>query len=360
LFAQATETITVRSAADQPLILNHDSQSYFLPHYTNSTHLEQIVKGITAGQVDTIDRLVLLDSYTLLQRGGIASTTELLELLSAYPEERSESVWGAMAIAIGETRKLIEGDEDSDHRLDAMIAKLVGTMADELGWDDKPNDDAQTLRLRGLAYSLAAGGKIPAILDEGLKRFRASKQPADLSASTRGVAYYIAARFGTEADFEKLLKLYSSITNADEKDEIASGLTSVKEASRYKQLIDLLTTEVIRRQDLMHWYVWLLRNRYSRPATWQWLTSHWDWIMQEFSSDKSFSYFARYAGGVFSRPDELKQFQSFFGPKKDIVAMSRDIILAEQDITSRIAWRERNETAVKQWLQSHYQPAKRT
>ena len=354
VFDKTTDEIRVQPDAKQPLLLNHDGQSYFLPRYANSSHLEHIVKGLKADQVDIIDRLLLLDGYTMLQRGGQADTVELLELLSAYRQERGESVWGAMAMALGEARKLIEGDDQADEQVDRLLAGLVADMAEELGWEDKPNDTAQMLRLRGLAYSLAAGAKTQSVLDEALMRFRASKRPADLPASTRGVMYFAAARWGTAADFNTLLKLYSSVTSADEKDEIASGLTAVKDPKHAAQLINLLTTDTIRRQDLMHWFVWLLRNRYSREAAWQWLTEHWDWIMEEFSSDKSFSYFARYAGMVFSRPADLKRFNTFFEPKKDIVAMARDITLAQHEITSRIAWRQRNETAVKNWLSTHY------
>ncbi len=355
LFKTSSSSISVKVTAKQPLLLNHDGYSYFLPRYTQAEHLQLIVDGIEAGQVGNIDRLLLLDNYNLLQRGGVSATTELLDLLSGYQNETSESVWGTMAAAMGEARKLIEGDEASDTKLDNFIASLVTKLAQELGWDDKPEDSAQTLRLRGLTHSLAAGAKVKTIHEEGLKRFRASPKPADLPPSTRTVIYYIAARFGTDADFSALLKLYRATTNADEKDEIAGALTGAKEPKRYNQLIALLTTDEIRRQDLMHWFVWLLRNRHARVDAWKWLTTHWGWIEEEFKSDKSYSFFARYCSSIFSRPAELKQFSDFFGPKKSIVALTRDITLAEQEITSRVAWRKRNEAAVKSWLKTRSQ-----
>ncbi|MDB5164513.1 MAG: putative Aminopeptidase [Candidatus Saccharibacteria bacterium] len=345
----ATFTLT-KPDADEPLLFNHDGHSYSLPYYRNAEHLQQIVSGIKASQVDTIDRLLLLDNYIMLQRGGMSQTTELLELLRAYADEGSETVWGAIAQSIGEARKLVEGDEPIENKLDTMIEKLVLKTAEQLGWDDQPDDDAQTLRLRGLALSIAASAKTPSIIDEGLRRFAKFKKPSDLSASTRGVVYFIGARYGTDADFQKLLDLYKTTPSADEKDEIASGLTSVKKPEQYEKLLGLLKTDLVRNQDLMHWFAWLLRNRYSRKAAWEWLTANWDWIEEEFRSEKSFGYFARFCGGVFSHPEELKQFQEFFEPKRSIIAMARDIVLAEQEIISRIAWRERNEAAVKAWL----------
>lgn len=343
------ETV-LETSDDKPLLLNHDGRSYFLPYYANSAHLLRIVDGIKDKQVDTIDRLLLLDNYILLQRGGVSDTTELLELVAAYEGETSENVWGALSMSLGEARKLIEGDDDKENILDAIIQKLVTPLVAQLGWDDKPEDSAQTLRLRGLIYSLAISAKLQLVIDEGLKRFASFKVSSDLAASTRSVVLFAGSRYGEDNDFQKLVELYSKSPSADEKDEIAGALTGAKHTDRLKQLIEMLTSETIRRQDLMHWFAWLLRNRYSRADAWKWLRTNWDWVEKEFSSDKSFGYFARFCGGVFSHPEELKDFQEFFSPKLSIIAMARDITLAEQEIISRVAWRKRNEAAVKDWL----------
>lgn len=349
LLAKTEQTSEVVQASQQPLLLNHDGASYMLPRYANPEHLRSIVEAIAAGQVATIDRLLLLDNYNLLQRGGEAATTELLALMAAYKQETEETVLGSLALGLGEVRRLVEGDP-SEAMLDAFIGKLVNPLVEEVGWQDAKDDDAQRLRLRSLVLSLAAGAKVPAVLDSGLQQFGRSKQPADLAPSTRGVVYYIAARYGSSADFEKLLAMHHTNQNADEREELAAGLTSAKQPRQYRQLLELLKSDEVRRQDLMHWWVWLLRNRYSRQAAWDWLTGNWDWVEQEFASDKSYSYFARYAGSLFSRPQELVRYNEFFEPKRAIVALGRDISLGQQEIASRIAWRQRNEQAVRDWL----------
>ncbi len=335
---------------DEPLIFNHNGLSYYLPRYQNAHHLQQITDGIGDGRVGTTDRLLILDNYTMLQRGGQASTVELLELLKSYRGEASESVWGAMAVAIGEIRKLIEQDEASEAKLNQIVRELAAKTVDDLGWDDKPSDDARTLRLRGLVHAIAAGAKSEKVIDQGLKRFTKFNKPADLPASTRSTVYFIASRHGSAADFKKLFGLYESAQNAEEKEEIANGLSATKDPKRIKNLLGMLKTDAVRRQDLLNWLVWLLRNRYSRTAAWQWLVDEWGWIEKEFASDKSYGYFARYPGSIFSRPEELQKFKKFFGNKRDVVSMSRDIALAEAEISSRIAWRQRNEAAVKAWL----------
>ena len=353
LLKTATAETQVTATGDVPVLLNHDGRSYSLPQYANAAHRASIVTGIKGGHVNSIDRLLLLDSYTLLQRGGFSTTTDLLELVTAYEGEASENVWGAIAVAIAESRRLIEGDEAAEDLLNKRIIHLTAPLVETLGWDDKPTDDASTLHLRGLIISLAAGARLPAVLKEGARRFAAFTKPGELGSSTRSVVYYVGARFGSMADFDKLLQLHNASQSAEERDEYAGGLTSVKESEKYRQLLEMLTGDEIRRQDLMHWHVWLLRNRFARVEAWDWLKTHWEWIEKEFASDKSYSYFARYGGSIFSRQPELEEFKSFFEPKKTIVALTRDITLGEQEIASRIAWRTRNENGVKDWLQQH-------
>ena len=340
------------SQPDDTLIFNHDGQSYYLPHYQQAEHLGQIVQAVKDGEVSTIDRHLLLDNYTMLQRGGVSSTTELLDLLTAYEHEASETVWGAIAASLAEARRLVEGHEASETKLDQLIERLVIDLATSLGWDDKPDDSAQTLRLRGTAIALAAGSKNQATIQEGLKRFATFTKPSDLSASTRGTVYFCAARYGTDADFTKLLDIHNSWQNADEKEEIAGGLTSTKNPDHIEKLLQLMMSDEIRRQDLLHWFVWMMRNRYSREATWNWMVKNWDWIVEAMASDKTFSYFVRYCGNIFSTQEDFAKFREFFEPKKSIVALGREITLATQEITSRIAWRERNEADVKAWLKA--------
>jgi aminopeptidase N len=350
LLDKAENSIDITKSDDDPLLLNHNGHSYFIAHYNNKKHQQQIVDAMKNGKVSSTDRLLLLDDAVMMQRSGVIHTTEALDLLEGFRNETSENVWGAIAVTLGEARRLVEGDAESEGKLDGLIASLVHKLADELGWDDKPDDTAQTLRLRGLIFSLAASAKIPAILEAGLERFRAAKAPNDLFAATRSTAFFIAGRHGNDDDFKKLLEWHSTVQNADERDEAAGGLTSAKEQKNINKLLQMLTSDEVRRQDLGHWFVWLLRNRYSKGYTWKWMTSNWEWIEAEFGSDKSYSIFARYPGSIFSRQSELDDYKQFFEPKKKVVALARDITLAEQELTARVAWRERNEAAVKKWL----------
>ncbi|HTB49129.1 MAG TPA: M1 family metallopeptidase [Verrucomicrobiae bacterium] len=346
---------TVRSQAhvekaDQVLMLNHNGTSYFVPRYSNADHLEKIRQAISDKKVSDIDRLLLLDNYILLQRGGMAETVELLDLVSSYKDEPNENVWGLLSMSIGEVRRLIESDDKINDKLNTMVQELVTPLLPKFGWDDKPSDTTHTLRMRGLVYSLAVGAQDRATIDTALHRFAKLKKPSDLPASTRSVSYFAAARYGKEADFQKLLHLYRTIPSHDEKEETAAGFTAAKKPAQIKELLAMLMTKDIRNQDLPHMIAWMLRNRYARANTWQWVQDNWQWLVDELSGDKQYDTLPRYSGSVFSNTAELQSYTAFFEPKKSEIALQRAIVLGEQEIRGRIAWRERNEAAVKKYL----------
>ena len=95
------------------------------------------------------------------------------------------------------------------------------------------------------------------------------------------------------------------------------------------------------------WFAYLMRNPYSRNSTWEWLVESWPELAKKFSGNKSLDRFVIYSAGPLSTPEFEKKFNSFFGSKKDEVAIGRPIIIAQGEIKARVAWRKRELPALK-------------
>ena len=350
LLTQSKDEINLISKSKDALLINNEGKSYFIPVYTQEKHFQKIISDIKNHKISAINRLLVLDNYTLMQRAGNVSTTELLKLVKAFQGEDNETVWGAIGLALGDAWRLVELESKEDKKINSITLEIIGDLTERLGWQDRPKDDAHTLRLRNIIYSLAVKCQKAGLVEQGLKMFESMKIPADLPASTRSSVYVCASVHGTEADFKKLLKLYTSDISADEQEEVAGALCATRKPEHIRQLINLLKTDTIRRQNLMSWYGSLLAHRYSREMAWDWMLANWEWIEKEFSSDKSFGYFARIAGSVLNKDEELTKFKQFFGDKKDVIALKRDIQLATLEIESKVAWRKRNQDELKRWL----------
>jgi len=332
-----------------PLVLNHRAHSYFVSHYVNREHFNTILEAAQQKKIETIDRLLLVQSYLLLERSGKVPTTDNLKLLTSMGSEREESVWSVLGAVIGGVRTLIDKDKSSEDHFNAILRPLVKPLIEELHWDGSADDSSHTLKLRALAFGVAAGAGDKTIIKEGLSRFAGFSQPADLAADIRSTVYFIGARYGGAEDFAKLVKLYGELTNAEERDEIAAELTATRDPQRIKQLLEMLTSGTVRLQDIPTWFAWLMRNRYSTELTWAWLSDNWKWIESKYSSDKSYDRFPRYSAMAFSKPDQLAEFKDFFESKVN-VALERPISLGIEEIEGRIEWRRKNEASVKEWL----------
>lgn len=135
-----------------------------------------------------------------------------------------------------------------------------------------------------------------------------------------------------------------------------SALCSTKDTSRAKLLTDLmLDTKVVKTQDTIRWYIYLLRNRYVRDIAWQWLVDNWDWVIKQFGGSKSYDDFARYTATLFNSDQHLKQYREFFEPKANDPALKRAIKIGVNEITAKNEWRKRDQVAVTEWL-SQYSP----
>jgi aminopeptidase N len=349
LAARESKFTITKKSSDYPLMLNHDGRSYFVPQYLNKSHIDLIHTAIAKSILSPIDRLLYVQNNALLEKNNRQSTLENIKLMKVYNNEREESVWSLLAGILGNARALIDKDEELESRLNGFVRPLAAPLVAELGWDGAKNEPAHTLKLRGLALSLAAGSQDQNVIKEGLRRFAAFTKPSDLVPDIRTVVYYISVRYGSAKDFDKMIKLHNSLANADEKDEVAAELTATRDKQRIDRLLGMITTDKVRQQDSPTWYAWLLRNRYATDQAWRWLNDNWGWVEKSYSSDKSYDRFPRYSAMVFSKPEQLKMYKTFFDDKTSI-ALERPIKLGIEEIEGRIAWRQANEQPVKDWL----------
>lgn len=112
----------------------------------------------------------------------------------------------------------------------------------------------------------------------------------------------------------------------------------------------MLEDDVIRSQDVLSWYVHLLRNTKIRKLAWVWLRNNWDAITQKFDGDKSYNDFPRYSGVILRTREELQEFKDFFEPLKNDPSLTRAIEMGEREISGRIELIERDKQQVEDFL----------
>jgi aminopeptidase N len=130
--------------------------------------------------------------------------------------------------------------------------------------------------------------------------------------------------------------------------DLCAGITSVREAEQISRILQAFTDKsTIRSQDLFRWFVYMIRNRYAREQTWQWMKDSWDWIEQTYGGDKSYSDFPRYAASGLATNSQRTDYKDFFAPKRSQTALTRTIDLGLVEIDGRIELLERDGDEVR-------------
>lgn len=327
--------------------LNVRDASHFITHY-QPEHLARLLGKIKT--FDPLGRLQLLHEQTLLARGGVVASAELIDLLSAYREETDQNVWDIMAVALGELKKFVETDTTAEARLRSLAADLARPLYARLGWSLIDGEPASDTKLRSLIIGMLIYGEDDTVLARCDEVYATGVESID--PELRALVIGAVVRKSTDRSVvTDLLDLYRTTPSADLRDDICAGLTSAKQPDLVANILAVFTDkQTIRAQDIFRWFAYMIRNRYSRDATWRWMVDSWDWVESTFAGDKSYDSFPRYAGSALMTRDQLANYKTFFEPKRSIPALTRCIDLGIKDIEARVELIERDQPAVIQKL----------
>lgn len=343
------KTATIIGNTVSPLLFNVGDSAHFITHYDSST-LDDLVEQIASGNVTTIDRLQLLHEATLLARGGILASADLLRLLTAYRHETSEHVWTIIFIALGELRKFVEDDEIAEKKLRALSASIAKEQYARLGWTVQPGETEEDTKLRGTIISLTLYGENKEAIAMAQEIYDKT-EIEDLDGELRPLIISSVVRHGDETIVEDLLSVYTSTHSSELRQDIAIGITSTRVHEQIDHLLtSMMNPEIVRPQDVARWFVYLVRGRESRDTTWIWLRNNWQWIFDTFGSDKSYDDYPRYSAGALSTRKQLDEYKDFFNPKKDNIALKRVITMGISEIEGRLELIERDGPAVRKAL----------
>ncbi|QHN42913.1 aminopeptidase [Candidatus Mycosynbacter amalyticus] len=339
------QTASFDYQSDAPLQLNVGDSAHFITHY-DDVLFTRLIDAVKLGQLDTLAKVQLLDEATLLARGGILSSEQLIPLIDAYRAETSEPVWNIIALALGELKKFVQEDEAAEQKLRAFAKDIAAPLYAELGWNAKTGESEEHTKLRGTILGLTLYGEDEAAIATAKELYTSTKLEA-LDPELRPLIISSVARYGDEDVVDTLLERYRTSQSAELKQDICVGITSTRIPEKIDELLARIKDPTtVKPQDVARWFVYLIRGRESRAVAWQWVQNNWDWIEQTFGGDKSYDDYPRYSAGGLMTREQLDEYTAFFAPKQNIPALTRAIQLGIGEITGRVELIERDQPAV--------------
>lgn len=332
------------------LRLNVGDTAHFITQYDMELR-DAIVAHLNDGSLSPLDRLQLLNEQTLLARGGVVPTAELLPLLKAYKHETTEPVWDIISMTIGELKKFVENDKEAEKKLRQFAKTLAHDQYEQLGWHPKENETETDTKLRATIIALMLYSEDEQVIAAALEKYRSTPFES-LNPELRALILGAVVRHeGTPEVLDTLFSSYKTVTSEVQQD-IASGLTSSKDPAVIKKILALITDSsfFIRPQDVVRWFVWTIRNRHGRELAWKWLQDNWNWIEKTFGSDKSYDDFPRLAAGALMTRQQFNEYRDFFTPLQNVPALTRVITIGMGEIEGRLELLERDGSGVRDAL----------
>jgi aminopeptidase N len=330
--------------ADLPLNLGNHIHAVYSYDTAAFSH---ILERLRNKELSPIDRLSLLHETSLIARGGYTTTANMLPLLEAYHDETQEPVWDIIGLVYGELKYFVENEPEAETALKSRVSSHAANLYKKLDLHPETNESESDTKLRATIAGLLTYAEHRPLIDDALKLFRSARDLSKLSGELRPLICLVAVRYGTAEDIERIIATHNSTSSAEIKQDMCEALTGTRDPKLIKRLLGFITDEsVVRAQDVDRWFIYLIRNRYGRELSWEWMTAHWHWIEKKFRTDKSYDAFPRYAASALSTREWLKRYEDFFRPLREQAALKRVIDLGIKDIESRSGWLERDSAAV--------------
>ena len=329
---------------------NSNDNGHFVTQYSPE-HLKALLSDIHTAS--TIDRLTLLNDQTLLVRGRYESSASLIDLLGYYQNETNDAVWDIIAMTLGELKKFVETDSEAEQKLRALSARIAQSNFERLGFEPLKDEPVTDTKLRGTILGMMLYGEDAGAIEGMLARFDIAKL-ADLPAEIRSLVISTVVRYTNDNTvIDQLMDTYQNTPSAELKEDIMAAMTSTRNPEVAARLLaDCKNAEIVRPQDVSPWFIYLVRNRFTRTVAWDWLRNSWDWVLATYGGDKSFDEFPRYAASGLMTDEQLAEYKAFFEPMLSDPSLTRTITMGISEITARLELLASDGDAVREKLRN--------
>lgn len=340
------ETKELRMPIAEDERLNVGDTAHFITHYP-ADHLERILRR---DDLNDLDKLQLLHEQTLLIRAGREKSANLIRLLPHFSSSSSANVWDIIAVAVAELKKFVEEDEQAEKALRRFAGDLARNQYERLGWSPAVGESENDTKLRSTVLGMMAYSQDSDVLEHIDRLFSRGIESIDPELRSLVISS-VVYRNKDDRLITRLLDIYRDTPSADLREDISSGLTSARRDEDITQLVSRLTdTDLIRPQDNARWFVYLIRNRHAREATWWWVRDNWSWIEKTFGGDKSYDYYPQYSASGLMTPKQRDEYKEFFTPLRSQPALTRVIDMGLNEIDARLDLLNRDGDDVRQAL----------
>ncbi|PJF20032.1 Peptidase M1, membrane alanine aminopeptidase domain-containing protein [Paramicrosporidium saccamoebae] len=318
--------------------------------------LEKLGAAVRENKIYASDRIGLVSDAFALSVSGRLSLTSVLSLLKNFQDESDYLVWGEISSQLSQLLSVWweQPSEDQDH-LKAFVAELYAHQAEKLGFDFKSDESDKIKLLRPLIIGMAGKCGNPKVIEEARKRFAdfVAGNEDVLHPNLRGTVYSMVIREGGKEEYDSVLRLYETLTVADQKLAALGALGSSRVSNVIEDALELTKNDkIVRSQDVIYITRTTGANPMARRATWEFVKSNWDFFYRRYGLGGGISLLGRIvstAAQGFSSEKDAEAVEAFY-KDKETSTFDRTLQQTLEGIRTNARWLDANKQAVAQWL----------
>lgn len=279
-------------------------------------------------------KLRLLIDRMLLAKAGVVSTVPLLDLLRKFSAEKNAGVWQIMASIIADLKIFCPPKSTIKRDFQKYLRQLLAKQI--LCFDHGPKElTADEIDLRNTVTSIA----LYATDRRTLELLSQLYQSDFTKIEPERRLFILSAKMRQAEDevFDEFLSQYQKVEDPDLKSDLLCALSRAEAPEHCQHLLALLDSpRIVRPQDHIFLFIYLLRNPQTKLAALSWLPEHWAKI-EEMTGQKTAEDYLRYGAGVITDEAEERRFFKFFDQKASEPMYARAVELAHVAVATRLA-----------------------
>ena len=295
-------------------------------------------------------RYRLLIDRLLLSETSLVSAASLLDLLQSFKDEDSKPIWDLLATIINKLKvffpyaKKGEPGYKEYHNYQKFIYSVIEPNLSRLTFKPKLSENTNDTKLRPTILAYALYAKDPTTLEDLSALY--NNNYTKLNPQTRYAILAAKMETSKESVLDEYITTYQKTADPDLRSDLLAALCDVEKPTSVKKVLALLESpEIVRPQDHIYLFAYLLRNHATKSATFSWLYSHWDYV-KSLTGEKTLDDYIRISARTIRTPEESDSFFAFMDPLSNEPAFTRSIAVAHQEVNARLHWLDLDTKAV--------------
>ena len=271
--------------------VNADDTSFVRVRYSDEL-LNAIEIPIQKGdkRLNAESRFALVRDSFALSEAGYIPTSEALDLLTGYKNEKAYVVWLEIVTHLLNLKSLLYGKDCYKLFLE-FGRSLLSPVSFKVGWNKKIGEPHELTLLRStVTYAFGAFGDTNTIR-EAQNIFAKTLRGEKIDSDTKSLVYSLVAEHGDKKEFEAFMKIYKSAPSEEEKDRAIRALCSFSQPEFLKDTIAFTFSTEVRAQDAFKTVTLMSLNPKAIDLAWTYVTGHWKDLEERFAGGHLFSRF---------------------------------------------------------------------